>query len=129
MDTRRQISSQGITLIEVMLIAVVLAIVTAIVFRIYLIRSAAHSPNKTSQAILAIENGMKLYKLDNGFYPTTEQGIPALVIKPITKPIPQHWTNYLKTLPKDACGKPFQYENPGRHGEVDIYSNCRSYTP
>ena len=93
MDTRRRISSQGITLIEVMLIAVVLAIVTAIVFRIYLIRSAAPSPNKTSQAILAIENGMKLYKLDNGFYPTSEQGISALVIKPTTKPIPQHWTN------------------------------------
>ena len=118
-----QMSNRGITLIEIMLIAMILVIFSALFFRIYLSMTKQPTLDKTPQEILTIENAMKFYKLDNGFYPTSSQGIAALVIKPTTKPIPQHWTPYLKSIPLDQFGKPYHYTNPGKHAEIDIYSD------
>ena len=116
--------NNGITLIEIMFICMILAVFTAICIRIYLILTAPTIPDQTNPRILIIENAMKFYKLDNGFYPTTAQGISALIVKPSTQPIPQHWTNYLKSMPLDRCGKPYHYDNPGKKNEIDIYSDC-----
>jgi general secretion pathway protein G len=72
--------------------------------------------------IATIDQALKLYRLDNGRYPTTEQGLNALVAKPVAEPLPQNWKPYLDYLPKDPWGKPYQYANPGQHGEIDIWS-------
>lgn len=117
---------QGITLIEILLILILLAILTAVIVRIYWEVTAQHTIDKTRQDILTIENGLKFYKLDNGFYPTTAQGIAALVIKPTTPPIPQHWKPYLNAIPVDQQGHPYHYENPGQCSEFDVYSEAEN---
>lgn len=113
---------KGFTLIELMLTLILLAVLTAIIVSIY--SSVPESPTviKAREHILSLENALKLYKLDNGFYPTTAQGLTALVVKPKTEPIPKHWIPYLSTLPVDPWGSPYHYDNPGKYNEVDIYS-------
>lgn len=106
------------TLIEILLITMLLSIFTAIYIHLSSNKIEITKLDKTQCDILTIENGMRFYKLDNGFYPTTAQGIAALVKKPKTKPIPLHWTQYLKTIPLDTGGKPYIYEN--RQNEIDI---------
>ena len=66
---------------------------------------------------------LKIYRLDNGMYPSTEQGLVALVQKPNTNPVPGNWTKpYLDRLPKDPWGGDYQYLNPGVKGEIDVFS-------
>lgn len=65
---------------------------------------------------------LKLYKLDNQRFPTSEQGLEALVNKPTAGPVPANWKRYLDKLPSDPWGRPYQYLNPGVKGEVDIFS-------
>ena len=73
--------------------------------------------------IAAITQGLNLYKLDNGRYPTTEQGLQALVKKPTTGLIPTNWKEgYLDRLRNDPWGTPYQYLQPGAHGAFDLYS-------
>jgi general secretion pathway protein G len=72
----------------------------------------------------AIVQALKLYRLDNGFYPTTDQGLAALVQRPTTNPAPGNWKQggYLERLPKDPWGSDYQYLQPGVRGEVDVFS-------
>jgi general secretion pathway protein G len=74
--------------------------------------------------IKEIEQALDLFRLDNGFYPTTEQGIAALVTKPSLPPEPQNWRSggYLKKIPVDPWGNAYVYRNPGDHGEIDLFS-------
>ena len=65
---------------------------------------------------------LKLYKLDNQRYPTAEQGLRALVVKPEASPAPPNWKPYLDKLPNDPWNNPYQYLNPGIHGEIDVLS-------
>ena len=76
------------------------------------------------QDIAALSQALKLYRLDNRRYPTTEQGLQALVQKPTIAPIPDNWKTggYLERLPKDPWGAPYQYLAPGVHGEIDVFS-------
>ncbi|MGB8248823.1 MAG: type II secretion system major pseudopilin GspG, partial [Azonexus sp.] len=76
------------------------------------------------QDIFTIMQSLKLYKLDNRRYTTTEQGLAALVQKPSQAPLPQNWSagGYLERLPNDPWGQPYQYLNPGLHGEIDVMS-------
>ena len=119
-----EISYRGITLIEMLMVIMLLSILCAVVARIYLSNAEFHKLNKEHLAILTIENALKWYKLDNGFYPSNEQGISALITKPITKPIPLHWTRYLKNVPLDLCGKSYRYVSPGASGEIEVYTDC-----
>jgi general secretion pathway protein G len=79
---------------------------------------------KASQDIRVIDSALKLYKLDNNIYPSTDQGLEALVTKPTTSPEPRNWKEggYLERLPKDPWGGDYLYLNPGVHGEIDIFS-------
>ncbi len=115
-------TQRGFTLIEVMVVVVILAILAAIVVPKIMSRPEQAKMVKAKQDIVAIENAMDLYKLDNGFYPSTEQGIDALVARPTAPPVPENWNGYLKSLPKDPWNRPYQYLNPGKHGEIDIFS-------
>jgi general secretion pathway protein G len=74
------------------------------------------------QDIASIVQALKLYKLDNRRYPTSEQGLQALVTKPTAAPLPDNWKSYLDKLPNDPWGKPYQYLYPGLRGEVDVLS-------
>ena len=120
----RKLKQVGLTLIEIMVVIVIMAILAAIVVPKIMSRPEQAKKIKVEQDLLAIGNSMDLYKLDNGFYPSQDQGISALVTQPSTDPLPQNWNpgGYLKKLPVDPWGHNYLYKNPGAHNEIDIYS-------
>jgi general secretion pathway protein G len=117
-------NTRGFTLIEVMVVVVILGILAAIIVPQIMSRPEQAKMVKARQDIMAIENALDLYKLDNGFYPSTDQSLSALVKKPTSSPVPEQWKTggYLKRLPIDPWNNPYQYLNPGTHSEIDIFS-------
>lgn len=117
-------SHRGFTLIEVMVVVVILGILAAIVVPRVLDRPDVARITKAKQDIRTLEGALNLYKLDNYVYPTTEQGIEALVAKPTTPPEPRNWKQggYIDRMPKDPWQRPYQYLSPGTHGAVDIFT-------
>ena len=117
-------SSGGFTLIEVMVVVVILGILAAIVVPRIMDRPDEARIVKAKQDIRALESALNLYRLDNYNYPTTDQGLEALVEKPNIPPEPAHWKNggYIDRLPKDPWGEPYQYLNPGQKSAIDLYS-------
>lgn len=115
----------GFTLIEVMVVVVILAILASIIVPRVLSRPEQARVTAAKQDILSIQNAMALYRLDNGFYPSTEQGIAALVSKPTGEPVPQNYSEegYLHKVPMDPWQQPYHYLNPGKHGAIDIWSD------
>lgn len=77
---------------------------------------------KVRMDITVLRSALEYYKSDNDTYPTTKQGLDALIHKPDISPIPSNWHQYLPRLPKDPWGKPYRYVSPGSHGKVDIVS-------
>ena len=119
-----RLRSGGFTLIEVMVVVVILGVLAAIIVPRIMGRPEEAKRTKAQVDIKAIEGALNLYKLDNGFYPTTEQGLEALVKKPETVPLPRKWKEggYLARLSNDPWGRPYKYLSPGDHGEFDLYS-------
>lgn len=120
-ERRRQ---SGFTLIEVMVVVAILAILAAVVVPRVMDEPAKARRAKVQQDIRAIESALDLYKLDNYRYPTTEQGLEALVSPPASGPEAENYKEggYLRKLPEDPWGNPYRYIRPGEHGEFDIYS-------
>tara|TARA_Y100000588_G_C14199268_1_gene901700 strand:+ start:691 stop:1113 length:423 start_codon:yes stop_codon:yes gene_type:complete len=114
--------TSGFSLIEIMVVVVILGILASIVVPKIMGRPDEARIIKAKQDILSIENALDLYRLDNGFYPTTDQGLQALVEKPSSNPKPNNWKVYLKKLPTDPWGRDYLYLNPGQHGEIDIFT-------
>lgn len=112
----------GFSLIEIMVVVVILGILASIVVPKIISRPDEARVVKAKQDVLAIQSALELYKLDNGVYPSTDQGLIALVEKPNTNPTPRDWKQYLKSLPKDPWGRDYLYLNPGEHGEIDIFT-------
>lgn len=117
-------TQQGFTLIEVMIVVVILGILASIVVPKIMGRPDEARATRTLQDIRAIGAALDLYRLDNFSYPTTEQGLEALVTKPTGLPAGAHWKQggYLDQMPTDAWGRPYMYLKPGVHGEYDLYS-------
>ncbi len=117
-------TGKGFTLIEVMVVMLILGILAALIVPKIMDRPDEARRVAAKQDIGAIMQALKLYKLDNNHYPTTEQGLQALVQKPTTPPIPSNWKDggYLEHLPQDPWGNPYQYLNPGVHGKIDVFS-------
>ncbi|HEY9197856.1 MAG TPA: type II secretion system major pseudopilin GspG [Gammaproteobacteria bacterium] len=113
----------GFTLIEVMVVVVILGILAAIVVPRIMDRPDEARITKARQDIRALEAALNLYRLDNYTYPTTDQGLEALVTKPAA-PEPPRWKEggYVDRLPMDPWQHPYQFLNPGTHGAIDIYS-------
>jgi len=103
----------GFTLIEVMVVVVILGILAAIIVPKIMSRPEQARMVKVKQDILAIQSALDLYKLDNGMYPSTDQGLQALVTKPSSPPVPSNWKSdgYLQEIPQDPWGEPYQYIN------------------
>jgi general secretion pathway protein G len=114
----------GFTLIEILVVIVILGILAALVVPRVLERPDEARAVAAKSDIAAIMQGLKLYRLDNQRYPTSEQGLAALVTRPAQAPVPGNWkpNGYLERLPKDPWGQPYQYLNPGLRGEIDVYS-------
>jgi general secretion pathway protein G len=118
------IAARGFTLIEIMVVIVILGILAALIVPRVLERPDEARAIAAKSDIAAIVQALKLYRLDNQRYPTTEQGLMALVARPTQAPAPPNWkpNGYLERLPKDPWGHPYQYLNPGLHGEIDVFS-------
>jgi general secretion pathway protein G len=112
----------GFTLIEVMVVVVILGILAALVVPKIMDRPDEARVVAARQDIGALMQALKLYRLDNQRYPTTAQGLQALVTRPSSEPLPAAWHSYLERLPLDPWGHPYQYLNPGLQGEIDVFS-------
>jgi general secretion pathway protein G len=120
----RGLSRRGFTLIEVLVVVAILGILAAIVVPRIMDRPDEAKRVAAKADVAAIVQALKLYRLDNGNYPTTDQGLLALVQKPTTAPIPPNWKQggYLDKLPRDPWGSDYQYLSPGVRGEIDVFS-------
>lgn len=114
----------GFTLIEILVVVVILGILASIIVPKIMKRPEEARRTKAKMDIKAIETALNLYRLDNGVYPSTEQGLDALVTKPTTGIIPKNWKEdgYLDKVPKDPWENPFAYLSPGLHKEFDLES-------
>jgi len=115
---------RGFTLIEIMVVIVILGVLAALVVPRVLERPDEARAVAARADIASIMAALKLYRLDNQRYPTTEQGLAALVARPEAPPVPPNWKpgGYLEKLPKDPWGHPYVYVNPGLKGEIDVMS-------
>jgi general secretion pathway protein G len=115
---------RGFTLIEIMVVIVILGVLAALVVPRVLERPDEARAVAAKADIATLLSALKLYRLDNQRYPTSEQGLGALVAKPQQPPLPPNWkpNGYLDRLPKDPWGHAYQYVNPGIKGEIDVMS-------
>ncbi|TNF36791.1 MAG: type II secretion system protein GspG [Gammaproteobacteria bacterium] len=115
---------QGFTLIEIIVVVVIIGILATFIAPKFLGRTDEARVVKAKQDIEALEKALQLYKLDNYVYPTTDQGLEALVEKPGSEPVPANWKQggYITKMRKDPWQRDYLYLNPGEHGEIDIYT-------
>lgn len=118
-------SRSGFTLIEIMIVLVILSIIASLVVPNIMSRPDDARVTVAKSDVRAISNALELYKFDNYQYPSTEQGLMALVKKPLGSPEAKNWKagGYLPNVPMDPWGNPYQYKQPGTHGGAyDVFS-------
>lgn len=119
----RYLKQRGFTLLEILVVVVILGILASLVLPNFLGRTDQARNIAAKHDIQTLVGVLKLYKLDNGFYPSTAQGLQALVTKPDSDPLPRNWKQpYIEQLPKDPWDRPYQYLNPGVHGAIDVFT-------
>ena len=123
MKTRQQ-KRKGFTLVEVLVVVVILGLLAALVVPRVVGRGEEAKRTAAAVQIREIEQALEMYRLDSSLYPSTAQGIEALVSKPSIPPEPRKYREggYLRKLPADPWGSPFVYRRPGDHGEYDLFS-------
>ena len=115
---------RGFSLLELMVVVVILSILALVVVPRVIDRPDQARAARAASDIAAIASAVNLYRLDNFRYPTTEQGLQALVSRPVGEPAAPNWAEngYMDRLPTDPWGRPYQYLSPGVHGEFDIFT-------
>ena len=116
--------TKGFTLIEIMVVVVILGILAGIVVPRLLDEPEKARRTSAATQIRSLEEALGMFKLDNGFYPSTEQGLESLVNKPSVGRIPTRYKEggYIKKIPLDPWGQPYLYLSPGSHGDFDLFS-------
>jgi len=114
----------GFTLIEIMVVIAIIGILATLIVPNIMGRPDEARVTAAKHDVGTINQALKLYRLDIGRYPTTEQGLKALVERPTSEPIPQNWKTggYLNSVPIDPWGNPYYFNNPGTRGEIDVIS-------
>ena len=117
-------SNKGFTLIEIMVVLIIIGLLASIVVPRLMGRTEEAKRTKTAVQIRNFQSALDLYKLDSGNYPTTDQGLQALVEKPAIGEIPKNWKEggYIDKIPKDAWGNNYIFISPGIHTDYDLYS-------
>ena len=118
----RRAAQAGFTLIELMVVLVIIGVLAALIVPNVLERADEARVTAARTDVNNLMQALKLYRLDNQRYPTSDQGLQALVTRPSTEPVPPNWKPYLEKLPNDPWGRPYQYLNPGVKGEIDVMS-------
>ena len=121
-QSSRRRKSLGFTLIELMVVLVIIGVLAALIVPNVLDRADDARVTAARTDISNLGQALKLYKLDNQRYPTAEQGLQALIIKPTSGPIPTNWKPYVEKMPNDPWGRAYLYINPGLKGEIDVLS-------
>jgi general secretion pathway protein G len=124
MRVKSRWNRRGFTLIEIMVVVVILGILAAIIIPRISDRPEQARRTKATMDLRRIETALSLFQMDNGFYPSTEQGLEALVEQPTTGQIPTNYKEggYLKKVPRDPWNSPYIYISPGAHGDYDLIS-------
>ncbi|WP_127105286.1 type II secretion system major pseudopilin GspG [Pararhodobacter zhoushanensis] len=114
----------GLTLIELMVVVVILALLAVVIVPRVIDRPDQARAARAQADIAAITSALNLYRLDSGSYPTSDQGLAALVTRPTSAPVPANWSDggYLERVPDDPWGREYLYLSPGVHGPFDIVS-------
>jgi len=115
---------RGLTLIELMVVVVILSILAVVIVPRVIDRPDQARVARARADIAALSAALNLYRLDNATYPTTDQGLQALVSRPASSPAPANWAanGYIDRVPTDPWGQPYQYLAPGVHGPFDVFS-------
>ncbi|QIR13158.1 type II secretion system major pseudopilin GspG [Shewanella aestuarii] len=121
---QKQHKQRGFTLLEVMVVIVILGILASMVVPNLMGNKDKADQQKAVSDIVALENALDMYKLDNSIYPTTDQGLDALVQKPTSSPEPRNYREggYVKRLPQDPWRNDYLLLSPGENGKIDIFS-------
>ncbi len=119
-----QNAQAGFSLLELMVVVVILSILALVIVPRVIDRPDQARAARVNSDLAVIENAVRLYRLDNFKYPTTDQGLSALVTPPVAEPLPPNWAQggYLDRLPRDPWGGEYQYLSPGVYGDFDVFS-------
>lgn len=114
----------GFSLLELMVVVVILSILALVIVPRVIDRPDQARAARAQSDIAAVQAAINLYRLDNFRYPTTDQGLQALVTRPGSEPVPQNWASggYMDRVPQDPWGRPYQYLQPGVHGDFDVFT-------
>lgn len=124
MTVFRSRMAAGFSLIEILVVVVIIGILAAVIVPRVMDEPDRARVTKARQDVQSLVTALNMYKLDNYQYPSTQQGLEALVRQPSGQPEAPNWKpgGYIDRLPDDPWGRPYQYLNPGLKGEIDVWS-------
>lgn len=115
---------RGFTLMEIMVVIFIIGLLVAIVAPNVMGNQDQAMQQKARADIATLEQALDLYRLENLRYPTSEQGLKALIEQPTSEPLPRAWRadGYVRRMPVDPWGSAYQYRSPGQYGRIDVFS-------